>query len=102
MDKFHSWEVGAAEDDSCEKCGMNTSKSSGCCRDEIKTLKLQQDLSPVSFVVYQFALPGLVSPNSSYFILKPFNTNLVKDYLSHSPPLVVATDAYILNCVFRI
>lgn len=102
MDKLHSWEVGAADNDNCEKCGMNTSKSSGCCRDEVKTVKLQQDLSPAGSIAYDFELPALVFNTSDFFILHYKTTDPLKEYRSHSPPLFTFSDTYLLNCVFRI
>jgi hypothetical protein len=61
MDRFHSWELGASNQEACATCGMKTSDSEGCCRDEVKTVKLQQDLSQAKYMVVQFTMPVMIA-----------------------------------------
>ena len=101
MDKFHSWELGASEIEKCSECGMET-KANACCRDEVKVVKLQQDVFKAQAIAYNFSLPVLVA-NTTSFILLPFqNVQLNPVHFSHSPPLLSKPDTYLVNCVFRI
>ncbi len=101
MDKYHSWELGAAADDECDLCRMDKG-GSGCCRDEVKVLKLQQDVFQSEGFAYHFALPLLVSNTTSYLLLPFQNVKTTDHYFSHHPPLISKEDTYLDNCVFRI
>ncbi len=101
MDKLHSWELGATENEKCGECGMET-KANACCRDEVKVIKLQQDVYKAQAIAYNFSLPVLVA-NTTSFLLLPFqNVQSEAVHFSHGPPLLNKQDAYLLNCVFRI
>ena len=102
MNKFHSWEIGTADEDSCNKCGMNTSKSNGCCRDEVKVVKLQQDSVKAFAVAYQIDLPIIDAPLPSYFLVPVQGQTISFDHQIHGPPLLSKQDTYLNNCVFRL
>ena len=102
MNKFHSWELGTADEDNCNKCGMDTSKSKGCCRDEVKVLKLQQDSVKAFAVIYNIALPALVTPIPSYFLLPVQGQTIAFDHRINGPPILNQQDIYLNNCVFRL
>lgn len=102
MDRFHSWELGASEEDACATCGMKTSDSNGCCRDEVKTVKLQQDLVQATYVVSAFALPALVSTVSEHLVAPFQNITQVLVPDDTGPPLISEQDTYLENCVFRL
>jgi hypothetical protein len=103
MNRFDCAVLGAKASDRCSKCGMHTNKSKGCCHDEVKLIKLQQDQKLSDFLyVLQNVSPVISIP--SVFIISPlqharevisFNTN-------HPPPLYKEQDTYLQNCVFRI
>jgi hypothetical protein len=102
MDRFHSWEIGASEKEKCGTCGMKSSKTNDCCRDEVKLVKLQQDQVHAKDLVVHFALPELVF-NSSSFLLLPFkNVSPDSVFPDTGPPLLSEQDIYLQNCVFRI
>ena len=102
MDRFHSWELGAAEQDACATCGMKTGDSDGCCRDELKTVKLQQDLVQAKYAVAGFSLPALVATVPEH-IAAPFqNATQVPIPCDTGPPLISEQDTYLENCVFRL
>jgi hypothetical protein len=101
MDKIQSWELSATDDKKCDLCGMDR-QGSGCCRDEVKVLKLQQDVFKAQAIAFQFSLPILVSHTTSYLLLPFQNVKTADQYLSHSPPLINKQDTYLDNCVFRI
>ena len=102
MDRFHSWELGPTEEDSCATCGMKTSDSDGCCRDEVKTVKLQQDLSPAKYMVAQFTMPVLLTTVSEHLVapFQNFEETILPD--DTGPPLISEQDTYLENCVFRL
>lgn len=102
MNKFHSWELGAADNDSCEKCGMNTQKSNGCCRDEVKVLKLQQDQVSAKAAIFQFAIPAVPVVHTSWFLAPALGHTAVQEYRINGPPLISKQDTYLNNCVFRL
>jgi hypothetical protein len=87
----------------CGKCGMDQHESSGCCRDEVKLVKLEQDQN-----VHAFTLPGIAALSCQFimpseFIVLPFaqDTN-ERHFQNHSPPLLSEQGSYIENRVFRI
>jgi len=82
---------------------MDTHESSGCCRNEVKVVKLVQDQTKIPVVTY--ALPELkvqvIIPSS--FIATSFeNIDIQRHFHNHSPPLLSEQDTYLQNSVFRI
>lgn len=102
MDEFNAAEIGLAQSDSCSKCGMHTSDSTGCCRSEIRVLKLQQDVQMVKTILslfqpaFSFVHPVEHIATSFYNFLFPAS------YYQHPPPLISKQDIYLSNCVFRL
>ncbi len=87
----------------CANCGMETHQSKGCCKDEVKIAKLQQDQNKIPVVLY--TLPALeqefIIP--SEFISAAFiNISIQRHFHNHSPPLLSEQDTYLQNGVFRI
>jgi hypothetical protein len=102
MNRLNSTQFYVAESDYCTRCGMHTD-SRGCCKDDVKIVKMQIDQNTTSLV--SFELPALESVGicPSHFIQLPFTngeTALLSRY--HSPPPPGGRDTYIDNCVFRI
>ena len=102
MDKVASVEVGESHADECGKCGMPLSGDENCCRDEIKVVKLYQDLIPAYSIVFELAsLPALIT--TVHYIITPFENAAQHDnYWSHAPPLISKQDTYLNNRVFRL
>lgn len=94
-----SWVLQMMKSVTC--AGMNT-QDSGCCRDEVKILKLQQDVFKTPAIAYHFSLPILFSHVTSYLLLPFQNVKTADQYLSQSRPLISKQDTYLDNCVFRI
>jgi len=89
--------------DICGRCGMETHESNGCCRDEVKLVKLQQDQNYQ--VVASLDIPSIkniVSIPSVYLVALFENTNSQRHFHNHSPPLIPGNDIYLENRVFRI
>ena len=101
MSRFDSLQLGVSKTEVCGKCGMHTENANGCCNDEVKIIKLQNDQQTAS-LNYQFVSPEALIENPQSFVTEPviiagekFSVN------NHSPPLS-KQDTYLQNCVFRI
>lgn len=101
MDEYYSWELGES-DKECERCGMDTTKSDSCCRDEVQVLKLQQDQSFSGIVQYSFSLAHLLPGPLSFITLHHNPLNSIAKFAVHDPPINTEEDIYIQNQVFRI
>ncbi|MCW3117311.1 MAG: hypothetical protein JWM28_1393 [Chitinophagaceae bacterium] len=87
----------------CGECGMQKTKSHGCCHDEIKLVKLQDDQNKSSQVATGIAFLQAVAMTPSEFIVTSFyNADEINHHKEHSPPLLSRRDTYLQNCVFRI
>ncbi|MDZ4808918.1 MAG: hypothetical protein SGI96_11720 [Bacteroidota bacterium] len=89
--------------DVCGRCGMETRESNGCCSDELKVVKLEQDQNKVAFATIEIPSLESVSSVPSGFIFAPFvNIFEQRHFHNHSPPLLSEQDTYLQNNVFRI
>jgi hypothetical protein len=103
MDRLASTQLFATETETCSDCGMHTDESSGCCRDEIKVVKLVQDQNKVQAATYELPSIEDLSLIPSVFITALFqNIDIESHFHNHSPPLLSAQDTYLQNSVFRI
>ena len=103
MNRLSSTELFAFESKRCEKCGMDIHKSSGCCRDEVKVVKLDEDQKLTA--TFSYVLPSLDiigQELSDYIVTSVYNVPVTKHFLNHSPPLLSPQDIYLQNGVFRI
>ena len=87
----------------CGRCGMETHESNGCCRDEVKVVKLVLDQDIQEVASYYIPAVEIISVTPSAFIVASFeNIYLQRHFHNHSPPLLSAQDTYLQNNVFRI
>lgn len=102
MNTLDSAELGAVEAETCGKCGMHVEDSNGCCRDEVKVVKLSTDHF-ASYIVSSFyaATTAVLTP-TQYLLLPFYNFSEVKETIAHSPPLPDKQDTYLHNRVFRL
>ena len=101
MSRFDSSKLGAAKSEVCSKCGMHTKDADGCCHDEVKLIKIQDDQQTAAFS-FSFTPPDAAVDNTSFFtgqIIKSESKSF--SLTDHSPPLS-KQDTYLINCVFRI
>ena len=105
MDKLFELNLWASEQDECSKCGMETSQQTdnGCCKDEHKQVKLENDhfKSAVAFLAMpltETALP--VHFNEISPVL--FSSVSEENPRSHAPPRSCGLAIYKRNCIFRI
>jgi hypothetical protein len=101
MDKVDSVKLGDTDSDECAKCGMHMEDSNGCCKDDVKMVKLQADQAFAKVTAPDFSLPVL-SQTFNEFSFSAVISSVTENYpLAHGPPLS-EQDTYLLNCVFRI
>ena len=104
MDRLASTSLFGKESRYCGKCGMHSDDSNGCCRDEVKVVKLGPDQQKAHALMVDQPTPILLSHLTSVFISLPFeNPDVARHFHNHSPPLLLsAQDTYLQNNVFRI
>jgi hypothetical protein len=103
MDRFMSYDFNPLSKNECGICGMEKAKSKGCCHDEVKLIKLQDDQNKASQISYDFANVQATSILISHFIVTSFyNADELNHQADHSPPLQFPEDLQVRNCVFRI
>jgi hypothetical protein len=102
--RLRTTEPGAKEtSESWTDGGMNIHKSKGCCRDEVKIIKMETDQKAASHIVFELpALDDLVYLPSQFITASFINVKETRHYQNHSPPLLTEQDTYLQNCVFRI
>ena len=103
MDKLDSAKISFTSEDECSKCGMDISGSDGCCRNEFKVVKLQQDQTQAFFTLINFSFSPQLN-NTSYYLFDELLQPQKESYFNHAhaPPLISKLDTYLVNCVFRI
>ena len=92
---------GKQHNDKCDNCGMED-KRSGCCKDEVKLVKIQDSHKQVSAdyaAVPPIAEADISSPFLAFDIL---DDNRIIESSGHHPPAVSQPPHCILHCVFRI
>jgi hypothetical protein len=101
MDKLQSVQIGVTDSDECGKCGMKIEKNDGCCKEDVKLIKIKGDQPVAKMPVADFPLilPH-TTPNT--FLLSLFHNFSPSDHpIAHSPPLN-EPDIYLQNRVFRL
>ena len=87
----------------CGFCGMDIHESNGCCRDEVKIVKLQGDQNKIPVLTYEIpALEKIVIIPSGFMVASFHNVDEQHHFHNHSPPLLSEQDTYLQNNVFRI
>jgi hypothetical protein len=103
MNRLASAELFAFEGERCGKCGMHADESNGCCRDEVKIVKMVDDQKLT--VAFSYVLPSsdaIVQKPSEYIVTSFYNVPVTRHFLNHFPPLLSEQDTYLQNSVFRI
>lgn len=101
MDELNSIELGEVTDSECNQCGMIIKDSDGCCKDEVKVMKMQVDQNLAKLVKISFPIP-LITSFSTQFLFTPLVSDAsANEPVAHGPPLS-KQDTYLQNSVFRI
>ena len=102
MGRVQSIDFYGAEKKICDKCGMSLDNTHGCCKEEVKILKLQDDQNKAQ-VSYSIKSIDVVATIPSDFIVATINNiERTSHFDNHSPPLLTKQDTYLQNRVFRI
>jgi len=103
MNRLASMQWFGVESETCSKCGMKSQKLHGCCRDEVKIVKMEVDQKTTPAISFDLPALDMIGQTPSLFIVASvFNTNETRHYHNHSPPLLNEQDTYLQNGVFRI
>ena len=105
MGQLVGWDLGHKESDDCGKCGMKKqlSQSKGCCKDEHKQIKLDNDQKAVESAIQLMHTSGAVLL-PAYGVLPeshPVAAAIVQP-VGHSPPRSSSVAIFVLHRVFRI
>lgn len=105
MDKLVELNLWNSEKDQCGNCGMETNQQTdnGCCKDEHKQVKLENDHYKSGVVFQAMQVSAVALP--VYFNQIPpvtFSSVTEENPRSHAPPRSCALAIYKRNCVFRI
>ena len=104
MNKLDSMHFFATESTYCNKCGMHIQKSHGCCRDEVKVVKVEDDQNKVASLHFELPQLAIVSQTPSEYLSASFynGADLEKKGNEFYPPPLSESETYLKNCVFRI
>ena len=103
MNKFAGYSLSTIKKDKCSKCGMNTNKKNGCCKDEKKQIKLSNEQqktalnNPVN-ILFTTAINLFPDYINSYSSL---NTCILYSH-RESPPLIPKQGIQALYAIFLI
>ena len=101
MDDFDSAQFGLTNLIYCGVCGMHKAEANGCCNDEVKIFKIQDD-QQTSAISFKFSPPDAVIADLPVWNETTLINSTHQLFLNnHSPPLS-KQDTYLQNCVFRI
>ena len=89
MNRFTSADFNLTADKNlCDKCGMDKTTSHGCCHDEIKLVKLQDDQNRASAVLFDFSgIQSLAIIPSLFIVTSFYNADETNHHKVISPPL---------------
>ena len=102
MGRYQSFDLYASGKNECGKCGMPTDKPHGCCKDEVKIVKLQDDQNKatISYNIKNIDAPVMIP--SDFIAASPITTDKLQKQEDHEPPGLSGQDMNLHNCVFRI
>jgi hypothetical protein len=105
MGKLAEWRFFPNESDFCANCGMSKSNEmdNGCCKDEHKFIKNDNDQKSVESFAVNFSLQVADLPVSFPTLADaPVVSITEANPVSNAPPRCSAIAVYLLNCTFLI
>lgn len=102
MGSYQSFDLYSNHSDECGKCGMSLESPNGCCKNELKIVKLQVDQS-TSFIGYSInhiEAPSVIS--SGFTLVSPIASQNLYTPVNYVPPDPSGPVLYVRNRVFRI
>ena len=101
MGKLSAIELGYTGKTDCGKCGMNLQKSHGCCKDDVRLVKMQAEHNFAKTISPDFAVS---LPAVTFFDASSPSCVAATDlpyFFANGPPLD-KQDTYLHNRVFRL
>ncbi len=105
MGKLADWGLGHNKSKTCGNCGMEKSeeKDNGCCKDEHKFVKNDNDQKTAESFVTNFALQVIDIPVECFTSSEILVSSVTEKHpVSHAPPRSNGVAVYIRNCSFLI
>ena len=105
MGKLADWGLGHNKSKTCGNCGMEKSeeKDNGCCKDEHKFVKNDNDQKTTESFVTNFALQVIDIPVECFTSSEILVSSVTEKHpVSHAPPRSSGVAVYIRNCTFLI
>ena len=105
MGKLADWGSGHNKSKTCGNCGMEKSeeKDNGCCKDEHKFVKNDNDQKTTESFVTNFALQVIDIPVECFTSSEILVSSVTEKHpVSHAPPRSSGVAVYIRNCTFLI
>jgi len=105
MDKLVDWGLWNNKSGKCSNCDMEKSvaKNNGCCKDEQKQVKLDNDQKVSETTVYIAQLPmETVTPAFSNYSFEYVSSLTAELPVANAPPRMGKVTLFVRNCVFRI
>lgn len=103
MNRLDSLQFFASETEICGRCGMHIENADGCCRDEVKIIKMDEDQRTTDIASYDILpLTAPIQLTSEFLVASFFTEKEGRHFWNHSPPLLDRQDTYLQNRVFRI
>ena len=101
MNKLDSVALGDNHQEECGKCGMLVTDSMGCCKSDVKVVKMKLDQTIATSTFPDFSVELATPIESDYFLYQEDIVETKKYPLANGPPLS-GQDIYLQNCVFRL
>lgn len=103
MDRLASTQFFGQEAEVCGQCGMHMDEAMGCCRDEVKVVKMEDDQRVTVAEMLVIQAPALLPVAYANYFDEFLPDRINKGSLNnHSPPLLSEQDTYLQNSVFRL
>lgn len=105
MGELADWGLGHNKSKTCGNCGMEKSeeKDNGCCKDEHKFVKNDNDQKTTESFVTNFSLQVIDIPVECFTSSEILVSSVTEKHpVSHAPPRSSGVAVYIRNCTFLI
>lgn len=102
MNKVDSVQLGDTGSDECGKCGMHIEDNDGCCKDDVKVVKMQGDQSFAKMAGIDFSLASVPFTLANEYYLSPLKNSFLSAYPLETGPPLSEQDTYLQNRVFRL
>lgn len=103
MGRLVDWGMARNDNSKCSNCGMEKKGHKGCCKDEYKLIKNENDQKiSESFTQLSKITSEIAQINFPDYSIKLANAFAIEFPKTNSPPRSCQTPINILNCVFLI